>query len=216
MPRDWIEWHRAYDDPSSALGQRLSVVQRSLRESLAKLSLPSGHSPRIIGMCSGDARDVLPVLAERSTTRTARVFLTEQNPVLAERARKRARSYGLDQVVVRECDGGLLEPYLEFGPADVVMLCGVLGNIRDEEVETTMSALPSLVAPTGFVIWTRGRDAESDPSQWIRRRFVQRGFEEVAFLAPHDTTYRVGVSRLRATTVGRPGTDARMFSFVDE
>jgi hypothetical protein len=44
--RDWVEWHRDYDDPSSALSSRLECVKRrplfTFRE---KDDQPANHEP---------------------------------------------------------------------------------------------------------------------------------------------------------------------------
>jgi hypothetical protein len=63
------------------------------------------------------------------------------------------------------------------------------------------------------VIWTRGREAERDFALTIRGWFGECGFEEVAYAAPDDAHYRVGVHRLVASP--RPLVrGARMFAFL--
>ena len=57
---DWVEWHQAYDDPESSLSKRLSVVRRRIGACLDAAE----HVPlRIVSLCAGDGRDVLPELA---------------------------------------------------------------------------------------------------------------------------------------------------------
>lgn len=40
--RDWVEWHRDYDDPDSLVSRRLELVQEHLRAELERA--PSGTS----------------------------------------------------------------------------------------------------------------------------------------------------------------------------
>ncbi len=75
------------------------------------------------------------------------------------------------------------------------MLCGIFGNISDTDVQRCVDASRALVGPRGTVIWTRGSREPDDPAEWVRGLFAAAAFEEVAFLAPADATYRVGVCR---------------------
>jgi hypothetical protein len=58
--RDWLEWHRDYDDPGSLLSRRLELVQGYLRAELDRA--PAG-GVRLISLCAGQGRDVIGVLA---------------------------------------------------------------------------------------------------------------------------------------------------------
>ncbi len=92
---------------------------------------------------------------------------------------------------------------------DVLMLCGIFGNISDADVEHCVEAARALVRPGGTVIWTRGSrvpddptDQRGDPAEWVRGLFAAAGFEEVAFVAPPDASYRVGMCRLEGADHG--------------
>jgi len=95
------------------------------------------------------------------------------------------------------------------------MICGVLGNLTDEDARATVAVTRELAAPGALVLWTRGRFADSgkdEPTDTIRSWFADEGFEEVAFDAPEDTGYRVGAHRLAAEP--RPlGPDRVFFTF---
>ena len=54
--RDWVEWHRDYDDPGSLLSRRLELVQRHLR---AELDHAPAGDIRLISLCAGQGRDVI-------------------------------------------------------------------------------------------------------------------------------------------------------------
>ncbi len=214
MSRDWRTWHGDYDDPTSSLSRRLEVVRGQLRLVLAGAS----GGIRLLSLCAGDGRDTLPVLAASPVHVSA--VLVELDPVLAEAARTSAVSLGLHGVHVRTADAGSTSCAEGVVPADVVMACGIFGNVTDEDVARTISTLPSLLAEGGHVLWTRGRrvphdptEVTGDPSETVRGVFVDTGFEEVAFVRPDDASFRVGVARWPHTAAPYQP-DVRMFDFV--
>jgi len=190
----WVEWHREYDDPSSSLSRRRAVVQAELE---ALLTTRDVHN--VISMCAGDGEDVLPVLARHDPGMPA--LLVELDPALADRARARAAVLRLASVAVETADAGTSDPYLHAGRAQVVLACGVFGNISPADAATTIAALPGLLDDGGAVIWTRGRgDDGPDPSEHIRHLFADLGFVELSFTAPEDARFRVGVHQLAGPT----------------
>jgi hypothetical protein len=217
MGRDWLEWHEQYDSPDSPLAHRLRVVQRDLRQALIDAPRDGDGIARLVSMCAGEGRDVLPVLAEHHGGAAVHALLVELNPALSDRARDTATRLGLPAVSVCTADAGPVDPYLSFVPISVLLACGVFGNTTVEDAERTILAMPDLLADGGIVIWTRGRgDDGSDPSLHLRTRFADAGFSEVSFASPEDDRFRVGVHRLGR----RPGRLAslepgeRLFSFV--
>jgi hypothetical protein len=219
MPRDWHEWYANYDDPTSSLSRRLDVVRDLLRQTLDATTPYDSAGPRLLSMCAGDGRDTLPELA--SGHRAARAVLVELDKQLSADARRAAAALGLDRVEVRTTDAGVTDAYAGAGPADVLLACGVFGNITDADVARTIAAMPMLLAPGGRVIWTRGRRAhdhdpsevDGDPSEHVRGLFDAAGFEEVAFVRPDDAGFRVGVHRF--TGPAEPVVEGRrLFSFV--
>jgi methylase of polypeptide subunit release factors len=196
------------------LSRRLRVV----REQLQRLLADRSGTTRIISMCAGDGRDVLPVLAGVSPATEA--LLVELDPELAARASRTALELGLERVVVRNDDAGSTDAYRGFVPADVVLACGVFGNVSDADVERTVRALRSLLHEGGHVIWTRGANVPDDPTQHagdpaeqVRHLFARAGFEERAFVRPEDASFRVGVHRLTGSPDPYvPGVE--LFTFV--
>jgi len=213
VSKDWVAWHRDYEDPSSSLARRLRVVQGEVGDALTR-ARPANGEMRLISICAGDGRDVLPVLAEYG--RGVLALLVERDPLLCERARSTAANLGLSGVEIRTGDAGVTDAYRDFTPAHVVLACGVFGNISVADAQHTVTALPSLLADDGIVIWTLGRNDDGpDPSTAIRELFVAQGFTEVGFTAPDDARFRVGMHRLdpRRTKVPmEPG--GRMFTFT--
>jgi hypothetical protein len=206
--------------PNSSLSRRLEVVRGELRRALGGLVRDMERRPQLISMCAGDGRDVLPVLADTENGSTVRALLVELDERLAVRARRTAERLHLHDVEVRTADAGVVESYVGYVPADVVMACGVFGNISRSHIERTITALPRLLADDGIVIWTRGRgDGDIDPSVSVRETFAAHGFDELSFTAPRDAKFRVGAHQLRAAPTAEPsdrsGPSARMFTFAE-
>ena len=188
---DWMEWHDAYSRPGSSLGDRLSTVRARIEQHLEETA---PKPVRVISACSGDGRDLLGVLAGRTDAHRVSALLVEYDSRLASRAREAALAVPAD-IDVRHTDAAQSDVYAEAVPADLVLLCGIFGNISDEDVRTTIAAAPQLCAPGATVVWTRHRN-EPDLTPFIREWFVEAGFEEVEFAAPDSGKWSVGVHRL--------------------
>jgi hypothetical protein len=212
---DWLDWHREYDDPSSSLSRRRRVVQDYLRRILAEIGPSLEQEPiRLLSMCAGDGGDVLPVLAWWRKEPPVQALLVELDPELADRARALANRLDLTDVLVHTADAGRTAGYAELAPAHIVLACGVFGNIAEADVRRTVDALPGLLRPGGWVIWTRGRGADgAEPSQPIRRLFAERGFTELDFTAPDDARFRVGLHRLDRPPMAATELPAELFRF---
>jgi hypothetical protein len=203
-------WHAQYDDPTSWLTRRLQVVRARLDASLDSVDTAR---PRLLALCAGDARDVIPVLRSRPDGRRVAAVLVEGDEVLAERARAAAQVAGLPDLEVRRADAGDVRSFRDVLPVDVLMLCGIFGNIDRPMVRHVVSQVPAIVTSGGFVIWTRGAKGADDPRAEVRRWFVDEGMTEMSFDGPPEN-YRVGVNRVVAS---RPGEldGGRLFSFVE-
>jgi len=217
--RDWRTWHREYDDPDSSLSRRLSVVRTMLASTLATLSEEGNEEIGLVSLCAGDGRDTLPVLAETAATHV-RALLVELDDDLAQAARHKSADAGLTHVEVRTADAGTTASFADRLPCDVLMLCGVFGNIPDEDVRRTITAVPALLRRGGVVIWTRGQSSGADdptrvagdPSEWVREISRTTGLDEVEFVKPEDAGFRVGRHRMdTAATSSPPG---RLFDFA--
>ncbi len=205
MSRDWREWHTAYDN-DTPLTQRLAMVQRRIADALD--AAPPGPI-RAISMCAGQGRDLLGVLADHPRASEVRARLVELDPELAAQARTAAPP-GVEVVTG---DASNTAAYAGAVPADLVLVCGVFGNIADDDIEHTIRTLPTLCAPGAIVIWTRHR-RPPDRTIDIRRWFEDSGFEQVAFDAPQDFLFGIGTHRYTATTQPFAAPDEVMFTFV--
>jgi len=217
VTRDWRQWHHHYDTPDSSLVQRLDAVRRHLRRALAEAPHGEDGVVRVMSICAGEGRDVLPVLAEQPVDRTVSAMLVELDPVLAERAGTTAAEFGLSGVEVKRADAGLIDTYLDVPPAHILLVCGVFGNISVADVERTIVALPALLADDGIVIWTRGvQNVDRDRSHDIKDCFEEHGFTAMSFTSTEDEMFRVGMHRLTVEPADvqalPPGT--RMFTFL--
>jgi hypothetical protein len=207
---DWRAWHRAYADPDSDLSRRRRSVQSRIE---AWLDGRDESSLRAVSACSGNGRDLLEVLARRPDGHRVVARLVELDATLAADAREFATTHGLAGIDVLEADAGRTASYAGAVPADLVMMCGVWGNVGDEDVRASIAVLRELCAAEATVIWTRGRFTAGDLTPAIRGWLAEEGFEEVAFDAPTDTTYRVGTHRWNG--VPRPlGPERTFFRFV--
>ena len=208
MATDWVAWHDQYA-ADGALVRRLEVVRRLIRTALD--GAPPGEI-RVVSMCAGDGRDLLGVLGDHPRRRDVRARLVELEPALGERARAEAARLGLDGVEVVCGDAAQTDAYADAVPAQLVLVCGVFGNITDDDIRGTIEHLPELCAPHASVVWTRGR-FDPDITPRVRRWFNDAGFVELEFVRVADSTATVGLQRLRAEP--RPlERGARLFTFL--
>jgi hypothetical protein len=207
---DWVSWHESYADDDSSLSRRLRVVRRRIGEAL---DAHGDERPvRILSLCAGEGRDVLPELQARPWL-AARVTLVELHDQLAAAARTTAASRS--DVDVRQGDAGAPMTFADALPVDLLLLCGIFGNVSTDDIHTTVAAVPAMVARGGTVIWTRGRHDDTDLRPVIRGWFVDVGLEEVAFDGEPER-FGVGVARARADAPRAAAATLpdRLFTFV--
>ena len=205
---DWRSWHDGYDQPESGLSRRLEVVQQQVRAAL-------DHSPagelRVISLCAGQGRDLLDVLSDHPRRADVHARLVELDPELSGFAAGRARGLGLDQVEVVTGDASRTEQYDGMVPADLVLACGIFGNISNEDIERTIAASRQFCRTGAPLIWTRHR-GEPDLVPQICEWFETHGFERV-WVSDPDAGFGVGAHRY----VGEPQPlvpGQSLFSFV--
>ena len=172
---------------------------------------PPDRALRILSLCAGEGRDLLPELAARPQL-DVRAVLVELDPELAERARRTAD--GRDGVRVRVGDAGDVASFDDVLPVDLLLLCGIFGNVDDDDIRRTIAAVPAMLVPGGTVIWTRGRfSAERDLRPHVRRWFVEAGLDEVAFDGEPES-FGVGVARRPLDATAAVELPPRLFTFV--
>jgi hypothetical protein len=139
--KDWMAWHEAYDDPSSSLSARLQSVRGHLAEAIRQV--PPG-AVSLVSLCAGQGRDVLGVLPEHPRRGDVHAVLVEYDPRNVAVARQAAEREGLSRLQVREADAGLVSGFADALPADVLLLCGIFGNVSDDDIRHTVQAAATL------------------------------------------------------------------------
>jgi hypothetical protein len=204
---DWRAWHGDYEDADSPLAQRLVLVRKQIG---AVLDRARPGSLRVVSLCAGQGHDLIGALAEhprREDVAARLVELDEHNVKLARRA---AHAAGLDRIEPVVGDASVTDTYAGAVPADLILLCGVFGNISEDDIANTITHLPSLCAAEATAIWTRHRHPP-DLTPFIRETFARSGFGEITF--EDAPPFGVGANRLRVPP--RPfQAGVRLFEFV--
>ena len=206
---DWQDWHAAYDRPASPLARRLALVQRHIDAALR--DAPAGPL-RAISVCAGQGHDIIGVLERHPRRGDVSARLVELDEDNVREARHAARQAGLDRIDVLAGDASLLDSYAGAVPADLLLVCGVLGNISVSDVQRTVAMLPQLCAPAARLIWTRHRNPP-DLLPQLLRMLADAGFEQVSL--DTEPTIAVGSAILRVEPPPvQPG--ERMFHFLGQ
>lgn len=207
--KDWKKWHGYYDDNGSSLAKRLRLVQGAISSTLPD-ELESTY--QIIDICSGDGRDLIEVLSQYPSKNQVHSYLVEIDPRLAEESKKAATASSVPNVDVATGDASLMRIYKDVFPADLILLCGIFGNVSNEDVTSMIRALPQLSQKGTKVIWTRNMRSPEFTLE-IRDLFVAAGFGEIAFQLTSDNSYAVGIYEY--TGVAQPlDEDLRLFTFL--
>lgn len=207
--RDWYAWHAFYDNPGSGLSRRLSWVQDQIRAVLD--SAPPGPL-RAISMCAGQGRDIIGVLADHPRRGDVTARLVELDPRNTAFAARLAAAADLANVEIVTGDAALISKYADMIPADLVLACGLFGNITNADIERTIGHCAQLCTAGGTVIWTRAHWAPDLVPQ-VCAWFEERDFERVWLSSP-DYNECVGAYRRTAPPVPLDQ-DAVMFTMAD-
>ena len=202
---DWASWHAPYDDPHSPLSQRLQEVRRQISAALDRA--PAGPL-RLLSLCAGRGLDVLPVL----TSNPRGCDVTGRLVELDARNAAAAREHAPPGVEVVQGDAGTTDTCAGAAPADLLLLCGIFGNVADDDIRRTAQAVPTLCAPGATVVWTRSTHAP-DLTPSIRRWFADAGVTETSFLAEKPDGWSVSAGTFTGEPQPlRPG--LRLFTFT--
>jgi len=166
----------------------------------------------LVSLCAGQGHDVIGVVPDHPRRDDVRAVLVESDARNVALARRAAAVKDLPGVEVRQADASLVAGFADVLPADVLLLCGIFGNVSNRDIKRTVDAAPALCRAGATVIWTRHR-RPPDLTPHIRAWFGSAGFGEVAFDALETSALTsVGVHRLgRGPAAGRP--DGRLFTF---
>ena len=200
--RDYLAWHDDYDRPGSPLHLRLLVVQDLIA---AALDEREPGPIRVISICAGQGRDLVTVARRHRRGGDLGGRLVEIDQRNVDAARVAIAEAGLAALEVVEGDAGQSDSYLGATPADLVLACGIFGNVTDEDVRTTVAYLPALCAPGAWVIWTRA-PRDDGILFTIQGWFEDAGFEPRAFVVGEGNLFGVGAAQFSgAPAAPRPG-----------
>ena len=96
-------------------------------------------------------------------------------------------------------------------PADLLLVCGVFGNISDGDIEHTIGVLPTLCSPGAWVIWTRHPTGVAFPliPDWLEAA----GFTVETLVVSERERFSVGAARLTGEALPFCSGE-RLFTFV--
>jgi hypothetical protein len=179
MPKDWFEWHDLYQT-EIRLQQRLQLVRDYIGRSLD--TLPPGRI-QVVSACAGDGRDLLGTLVNHSRKGDVQARLVELNPQLVEEGRAAIAAANLtSQIEFVHGDATFSDNYAGAVPADIVLVCGIFGNLADEAALQQLIGNLKYLAKTGAsVIWTRGHRDGIAYSDLVRQTLQAANFAEVDF-----------------------------------
>lgn len=209
VERDWLDWHRVYDDPSSPFVWRLHAVQFQISKTCSER--PRGPI-RAISMCAGQGHDLIGALRSHPRRDDVLALLVERDERNVARAQQAAAQAGLSGFKVVAGDASNSSWYADAVPCDLILACGMLGNIDPSGLPALIDELLRLSAEGAVVIWTYNR-LDPQKAEALREMFVASGFEELAYEESSMGPEVVGVSRL----AGPPKqfrNDVTMFTFV--
>jgi hypothetical protein len=186
----WTDWHRQYDDPQSFPSQRLPVIVGMIR-SLLDVAAPG--PVRCLSLCAGEARHILRAAADHPRRGDLAGAVVELDPGLAATARSNLDRAGVP-LDVRVGDAGRPAAFANLLPVDVLLLVGIFGNIDDDDIHRTISAVPAMCRMGGAVIWTRHR-RPPDRTGSVSRWFEEVGAVSEEFVSGGPGSFAVGRNR---------------------
>jgi hypothetical protein len=207
--RDWTAWHDAYAEDGHPLRDRLAAVRALVAEAVDRA--PAGPV-RLASLCAGDGRDVVGALAGHRRRADVTVRLVELDPGLAASAAAALASAGIAGDVVTG-DAGDTAVLADVVPVDVLLLCGIFGNVPETDVERTVAAVPTLCRSGATVLWTRHRRAP-DLTPAIRRWFGAAGCRSLAFRTGDGEGRRAWAVGAELVVRGADFQPAPLFRFV--
>jgi hypothetical protein len=211
MSKDWLAWHGNYRT-SPRLRQRLQIVQEYISSCLQEC--PPGPI-RVVSLCAGDGRDLIGALFDHPRAGDVQARLVELDQRLVECGRTAAESAALGaQLEFVQGDATLSSTYKGAVPADLVVVCGVFGNIPNEtELHRLIQNIRCLCKTGAFTIWTRDliEDGERRLTH-LREFFGESAFEEVSFKMTLIGNTGVGIHRYLGQPLALPD-DEQLFVF---
>jgi hypothetical protein len=133
---------------------------------------------------------------------------------LVECGRAAAESTELkEQLEFVNGDATLSSVYEGIVPAELVLVCGVFGNVPETELPRLIQSLGFLCKSEGFMIWTRDLSENGDHRLGLVRELLRdSAFEEVSFQITSIGNMGVGTHRYLGQALPLPK-DEKLFVF---
>jgi hypothetical protein len=162
---------------------------------------------KAVSICSGQARDLLPMLINHPRGHDVAVRMIELEPLNASFLYGALGSTDLTEVEVIVADAGLTDAYLGAVPADLVLITGPFANIGPDDLLRTVRKLPQLCAPGAAVVWsTYGAGLAS--LDVLQEAFGAAGFSEMTLVKPGSVDRSQSAD---VTATGDPDLDGELF-----
>jgi hypothetical protein len=164
-----------------------------------------------VSLCAGQGDDLIGALDGYPHTDRIRARLVELDERNFAKLCEKARSAGLDHFELVRGDAADSRLYEGILPADLVLVCGVFGNISNDDIRHIIRCLPQFCRQGATVVWTRHR-REPDLTPKVRQWFLENGFVETGFFAPEGLLISVGACRFEGRP--QPLQPAKLFTFI--
>ena len=181
-------WHLNHNDMNSTPYKRNKDEQNLIKTCLNSIK----NNVNIISICSGQARDILPILAGKKDNNKINTYLIDTDLECLEYADNYAKENKIPNVHLINKNAGLRETYNDIPQADIIIICGVFGHLSLLDIKSTISFIKHLLNENGFVIWSRHK-FDNDISEDIKNIFKELNFNELAFVSPEDEPYTLGL-----------------------
>ena len=154
--------------------QRTSAAARCRRRADPGRARPSRPrcNPGAVAL-RGRGRDIATAATGHPRAADLSGCLVELDEELAAAAREHLATLG-SRLDVRAADAGDPDVWADVVPVDLLLLCGIFGNVPDDDVERTVLASSAIGRPGATVIWTRHR-RPPDLTPAIRGWFTAAG-----------------------------------------
>jgi hypothetical protein len=170
----------------------------------------------VISICAGDGRDIIGVLKDHPRKNDVSARLVELNPELVQSGRQAAQVAGLThQIEFFNGDATKSASYTGVAPADLVIVCGVFGNVRKKYLFHLVGSLRFLCRAGGYVVWTRLLELNGTHKvKLIRELLHSAGFEEVSLVLSRVANHAVGSHRYLGEVLLLPD-GKELFRFIN-
>jgi hypothetical protein len=206
--QNWYQWHAPYDELISEQSDRLAAIQDVLARAL-DAAAPGRR--QAVSICSGQSRDLLPMLISHPRGRDFRVRMIELDPLNASFLHGALGSTDLPDVEVLVGDAGLTDSYPGAVPADLVLISGPFAHLDGDDLRRTIGALDQLCAAGASVVWS-SYGAGLAHLDLVLAAFAAAGFTGTAQERDPDSEFVVGAHRFDGTPAELvPG--RRLFTF---